>query len=91
MLQAVQHFGLQYIQILHHVLADVEGAGASISGEKFDLYGKELHIVAIARRDAGRRPELSKRDKLWDSRWGENHTSPNRQLGYCLMEISQPV
>jgi hypothetical protein len=73
-LPGVRWFVIEHLQNLDKVLADVERAGASISGEKSDWCWNGVKIVGFVCGEAGTWPQASKVDRVWNSRQCENHT-----------------
>jgi len=73
-LAGVRRFVMKHLQNLNTVLADVARAGANISGEKSDWCWKGVKIVVCVCREAGRWPQVSKVDKVWNSLCCENCT-----------------
>jgi len=80
-LPAVRRFVMEHLQNLDNVLADVERAGATISGEKSDWCWNGVNIVGCVCGEAGRWPQASKVDKVWNWPRCENRTECKAYLG----------
>ena len=78
-----QRFVMEHLQNLDNVLADVERAGVTISGEKSDWCWNGVKIVGFVCGEAGRWPQASKVDKLCNWPWCENRTESRAFLGLC--------
>jgi hypothetical protein len=82
-LPGVRRFVMEHLQNLDNVLADVERAGATISGEKSDWCWNGVKIVGFVCGEAGRWPQASKVDKVWNWPRCENRTECRAFLGLC--------
>jgi hypothetical protein len=82
-LPGVQRFDMEHLQNLDYVLADVERAGATMSGEMSDWCWNGVKIVGFVCGEAGRWPQASKVDKVWNWPRCENRTECRAFLGLC--------
>jgi hypothetical protein len=73
-LPGVRRFVMEHLQNLDNVLADVERAGATISGEKSDWCWNGVKIVGFVCGEAERWPQASMVDKVWNWPRCENRT-----------------
>jgi len=83
-LPGVRTFVMEHLQNIDNVLADVERAGATISGEKSDWCSNGVKIVVFVCGEAGRWPQVSKVYKVWNWPRCENRTECRIFLGLCI-------
>jgi len=83
-LPGVRRVVMEHLQNLDNVLADVGRAGATISGEKSDWWWNGVKIVRCFCGEAGRWPQASKVDKLWNWPRCENRTECMAFLILCI-------
>ena len=74
---------MEHLQNLDNVLADVERAGATISGETSDWYWNRVKIVGFVCGEAGWWPQASRVDKVWNWPRSENRTECRAFSGLC--------
>ena len=74
---------MEHLQDLNYVLADMERAGAAVSGEKSDGCWNGVKMVGFVCGEAGRWPQVSKVDNVWNWPWCENRTECRAFLGLC--------
>jgi hypothetical protein len=74
---------MEHLQNLHNVLANVERAGAAISGEKSDRCWNGVKILGFVSGEAGRWPQAFKIDKVWNWPWCDNRTEFSAFSGLC--------
>jgi hypothetical protein len=79
----VRRFVMEHLQNLDNVLADVESAGATISGEKSDSCWNVVKIVGFVCEEAGRRPQVSRVEKVWNGPRCVNRTECRGFLELC--------
>jgi len=84
-LPAVPTFVMEHLQSLNNILANMERAGATISGEISDWCWQGVQIVEYVWGDAGRWPEGSKGNKVCNCPWCENRTKCRAFLGRCTL------
>jgi len=65
-LPGVRRVVMEHLQNLYNILADVERATATVSGEQSDWYSNGVKIVGFIYGEVGRWPQASKVDKLWN-------------------------
>jgi hypothetical protein len=82
-LPGVRRYVLEHLQNLDKVLADIERAGATISGEKSDWCWNGINIVGFICGEAGRWPQASKVDKVQNWPPCGNRTDCRAFLGLC--------
>jgi hypothetical protein len=82
-LPGVRRFVMEHLQNLDNVLADVERAGDTMSGEKSDWCWNMVKIVGFVCGEAGRWPQASKVDKVWNWPRCENRTESRAFVGLC--------
>jgi hypothetical protein len=82
-LPGVLRFVMKHLQNLDNVLADVERAGGTISGEKSNWCRNSVKIVGFVCGDAGRWAQASNVDMVWNWPWCENRTECRGFLGNC--------
>ena len=82
-LPGVSRFVMEHLQNLDNVLADVERAGATISGEMSNWCWNGVTIVGFVCGEAGCWPQGSKVDKLWNWPWCETRTECRAIWGLC--------
>jgi hypothetical protein len=82
-LPGVRRFVMEHLQNLNNVLADVERAGATISREKSDWCWNGVQIVGCVGREAGRWPQASKVDEVWNWPWCKTCTECRAFLRLC--------
>ena len=82
-LPGVRRFILEHLQNLDKVLADVERAGGTISGEKSDWCWNRVKIVGFVCGDAGRWPQASKVERVANWPPCGNRTECRAFLGLC--------
>lgn len=82
-LPGVPSFLMEYLQNFDNVLADLERAEATISVEKSDMYWNRVKIDQFVCEEAGRWPQASKVDKVWNQHCCENCTRCRGFLGLC--------
>jgi len=84
-LPAVPTFVMEHLQSFNNILANMERAGATISGEISDWCWQGVQIVEYVWGDAGRWPEGSKGNKVCNCPWCENRTKCRAFLGLCTL------
>jgi len=79
----VWRIAMEHLQNLNNVLAAVERAGAIISEEKSDWWGKGVKLVGFICTEAGRWLQASKVDTARNRPRCEHHAECRSSLGLC--------
>jgi hypothetical protein len=82
-LTGVRKLVMDHLQNLDDVLAYVERAGATISGETSDLCWNTVKIVGFVCGEAGWWPHASKVDKVWKWPWCKHSAKCRAFLELC--------
>jgi hypothetical protein len=80
----IRRFVLEHIQQLDEILCDIERAGATVSGEKLQLFMTSVKIVGYVCDKYGRHPEASKIEKIVNWPSCRNPTEVKGFLGICV-------
>jgi len=80
-LTGVRRCVIEHHQNLHNMFADVERAGATMSGGKSDWCWNRVKIVGCVCGEPGRWPQASEVDRVWDWPWFKIGTERRSCLG----------
>lgn len=80
----IRRYVLEHIQQLDEILCDIERAGATVSGEKLQLFMTSVKVVGYVCDKYGRHPEASKIEKIMTWPSPRNPTELKGFLGICV-------
>ena len=83
-LPGVRRFMLEHLQNLDKVLADIERAGATISGEKSKFCVKGMKVIGYVCDTDGRHPEVAKIATIVEWEGCDNMSDARAFIGVCV-------